>query len=94
MTDAGLPKIGKNPNLVESVEDDLKAGKGKLINKQSEAEPGDLAIAPGQHIGICMNKGCTQIRSNSSSKAKFKWNSNGNFGGAYGKNKPNIYRVK
>ncbi|MFM5958156.1 MAG: hypothetical protein ACKOQ2_13500, partial [Dolichospermum sp.] len=91
---AGLNPVGKNPKYVPSVEADLKSGRGEKI-KQSEAKAGDLAISSNTgHIGICLNDGCTKIRSNSSSKAQFKWDSNDNFDGYYGKGNTRFYRLK
>ncbi len=92
---AGIPTIGSNPNLVFSVRDALEGGRGKQVNR-SQALAGDLALALGagnkQHIGICMNNGCTQVMSNSSSKQNFTWKSNTDFGGYYGV-PSKIYRV-
>lgn len=92
---AGIATIGSNPNLVVSVQNDLEAGRGQQVAR-SQAEPGDLVLAVGsgsrQHIGICQNNGCTQVLSNSSSKASFSWKSNTDFGGYYGVSSK-IYRV-
>jgi RHS repeat-associated protein len=94
LRNAGLGVIGKNSNLVNSVEADLLAGRGTLILDSSNARAGDIAIMPGQHIGICITDGCTRVLSNSSSKATFKWESGTNFDGAYGKDATSrIYRV-
>jgi cell wall-associated NlpC family hydrolase len=61
----------------------LQAGGGVQIS-QSEAQPGDIAVADGEgHIGICLNVGCTQVISNSSSNGSFTWVSNGNFAPSY-----------
>jgi hypothetical protein len=46
------------------------------------------------HIGICLDQGCNQVRSNSSSRAQFAWNSNFNFDGAYGGGSSRVYRLK
>jgi hypothetical protein len=88
--------IGDNTNYVPSVEDDLRNGKGIQVT-YANSVPGDILIAKDQrHIGICMDYGCNLVLSNSSSKARFSWQSDGNFDGAYDKyggiNK--IYRVK
>lgn len=95
LNQAGIKTIGSNPNLVFSVRDALEAGRGQQISR-SQAGPGDLVLALGagsrQHIGICQNNGCTQVLSNSSSKASFSWKSNTDFGGYYGV-PSKIYRV-
>jgi len=96
LNQAGIPSIGSNPNLVFSVRDALEAGRGQEIKERSQAKAGDLALALGsgskQHIGICMNDGCTQVISNSSSRESFTWKSNTDFGGYYGV-PSKIYRV-
>ncbi len=95
LNSAGIATIGSNPNLVVSVQDALEAGRGQQVAR-SQAGPGDLVLAVGsgsrQHIGICQNNGCTQVLSNSSSKASFSWKSNTDFGGYYGVSSK-IYRV-
>lgn len=95
LSSAGIATIGSNPNLVVSVQDALEAGRGQQIAR-SQSGPGDLVLALGagsrQHIGICQNNGCTQVLSNSSSKASFSWKSNTDFGGYYGV-PSKIYRV-
>ena len=92
---AGIATIGSNPNLVVSVQNALESGRGQQVAR-SQAGPGDLVLAVGsgsrQHIGICQNNGCTQVLSNSSSKASFSWKSNTDFGGYYGVSSK-IYRV-
>ncbi len=95
LSDAGIRPLGDNPNYVPSVESALQNGRGQQVSA-AQAQAGDIVIAKDQrHIGICMNAGCSQIRSNSSSRAVFAWNSDGNFDGAYdrygGTNR--IYRV-
>jgi predicted chitinase len=92
---SGISTIGKNPNLVFSVRDALEAGRGQQISR-SQASAGDLVLAMGsgsrQHIGICMNQGCTQVLSNSSSRKSFSWISDTDFSGTYGV-PSKIYRV-
>lgn len=96
LNQAGIPTVGDNPNLVFSVRDSLEAGRGQEISDRSVAKAGDLALALGtgnkQHIGVCMNDGCTQVLSNSSSKQSFRWKSDTDFGGYY-EVKSKIYRV-
>lgn len=93
---AGIRTIGSNPNLVVSVQSALNAGRGTQIANRSQAAAGDLVLAVGggksQHIGICMNNGCTRVLSNSSSKASFRWISDTDFGGNYNV-RSKIYRV-
>jgi hypothetical protein len=86
--------IGSNPNYVPSVEAALQSGAGVRISS-SQAVAGDIVIAgTAAHIGICQNSGCTRVLSNSSSTARFAWESNTNFGGYYGGQSSRIYRVK
>jgi hypothetical protein len=86
--------IGRNTNYVPSVEAALLGGEGVQINR-AQASAGDIVIAQNQsHIGICQNNGCSRVISNSSSKAKFAWESDTNFGGFYGSGASRIYRVK
>jgi hypothetical protein len=88
--------IGALPNYVPSVEEALIAGKGYRI-PLSQAKPGDIIISKGQaHIGVCMANGCSNVLSNSSSKAKFSWQSDPNFGGTYDKygGSSVVYRIK
>ncbi|MEO1744308.1 MAG: hypothetical protein AAFR99_21210, partial [Cyanobacteria bacterium J06629_9] len=94
LSNAGIQPIGSNPNYVPSVEADLRGGRGTQIG-QSQAAPGDIVIASNVgHIGICLNQGCTQVRSNSSSRAQFTWDSNFNFNGVYGGGQSRVYRLK
>ena len=94
LSDAGIQPLGANPNYVPSVEADLQNSRGSQVS-QSEARAGDIVIAGNQaHIGICLNEGCTQVRSNSSSRARFVWDSNFNFDGFYGGGSSRVYRIK
>src|SRR6185295_9444252 len=70
-------KIGTNTNLVSSVEAGL--GHEGFQVSHGNAKAGDIVIAPGDHIGICMGGG--RVLSNSSSRAKFVWWSDLNFDG-------------
>jgi hypothetical protein len=64
---------------------------------QTEAKAGDIIVVdsnyPRQHIGICINDGCTKVKSNSSSRAAFKWESGPTFEGIYGNAMPEFYRL-
>ncbi|WP_121969217.1 hypothetical protein [Leptolyngbya sp. BC1307] len=94
LADAGIQPLGSNPNYVPSVEADLQGGRGTQVN-QTQAQAGDIVIAGSQaHIGICLNQGCSRVRSNSSSRARFTWESNSNFDGFYGRASSRIYRLK
>lgn len=93
LSNAGIQPIGDNPNYVPSVEADLKGGRGQAVNR-ADAQAGDIVIAGHQHhIGICLNEGCTRVRSNSSSRARFTWDSNTDFNGYYGSSSSRIYRI-
>jgi hypothetical protein len=94
LSNAGIQPLGSNPDYVPSVEADLQNGRGAQVT-QSEAQAGDIVIEESQaHIGICLNEGCTQVRSNSSSRAQFAWNSDFNFNGFYGGGNSRVYRIK
>jgi hypothetical protein len=94
LSNAGIQPLGSNPDYVPSVEADLQNGQGAQVT-QSEAQAGDIVIEGSQaHIGICLNEGCTQVRSNSSSRAQFAWNSDFNFNGFYGGGSSRVYRIK
>jgi hypothetical protein len=86
--------IGDNTDYVPSVEAALQRGEGIQVGR-SKAVAGDIVIAGNQgHIGICQNAGCTRVLSNSSTKARFSWESDTDFGGVYGNEPSRIYRVK
>lgn len=69
LSNAGLQKVGSNPNYVPSVEQALRGGRGTPIESK-DASPGDIVIWPnGHHIGIAMGNG--QVANNSSSRASF-----------------------
>jgi hypothetical protein len=86
--------IGSNTDYVPSVEAALQSGEGTRMGR-SQAVAGDIVIAGNQaHIGICQNAGCTRVLSNSSSRAKFLWESDTDFSGYYGSEPSRVYRVK
>ena len=94
---AGIKPLGKNQLHVLSVERDLKNGRGFRV-RPNEARPGDLTLVdfPGtnrQHIGICLNNGCTRAISNSSTSASFSTISDGHFSYSYRGARRAIYRV-
>jgi lysozyme family protein len=89
---AGIPELGSNPNLVKSLVDDLNNGRGQKVSK-SEAKAGDIVIAPRfAHVGVGLTDGCRRVLSNSSSRAKFVWESGIDFDGSYG-GSSTIYRL-
>ena len=87
----GLPPL--DTNSVQSMEEALEAGRGALV-VPSQAVAGDIVIqAQDGHVGICMNDGCTQVISNSSSNASFTWVSNTSFSPSYSGGPGRIYQV-
>ncbi|HEY9726313.1 MAG TPA: hypothetical protein V6D50_07660 [Chroococcales cyanobacterium] len=89
---AGMPALGANPNLVSSLVEALKGGRGQLIER-SQAKAGDLVVAHGNaHIGVGIAEGCQRVLSNSSSKARFSWESGIDFDGYY-RGSSTIYRL-
>ncbi|MEM7759569.1 MAG: hypothetical protein AAF298_15800 [Cyanobacteria bacterium P01_A01_bin.40] len=100
LKDAGLNTLGNDTLLVLEARDELLQGRGLLVS-QLEAKPGDLVIIDAgswqQHIGICLNHSCTQVKSNSSYQASFSWISNSGFkypGGPYNSGTPEFWRLK
>jgi hypothetical protein len=94
LENAGIVSLGGDaPNWVPAVEADLQNNRGIPIDR-SQGQAGDIVISGGQeHIGICLNDGCTQVRSNSSSRAAFTWDSDTDFGGFYGSGPSRLYRI-
>ncbi len=94
---AGLKPLGANPLYVPSVERDLRNSRGIQVSASS-SRAGDLLIMDkggnAQHIGICLNDGCTRALSNSSSRASFSWISDGYFSPVYNGGRRAIYRLK
>lgn len=97
---AGFKPLGNDTLLVLEAREELRQGRGIEVS-QSKAIPGDLAIVDAggwiQHIGICLNDGCTKVKSNSSSRASFSWISNPKFrypGSPYNSGKSEIWRLK
>jgi len=89
----GLAQLGTNPLNVASVEAALQAGRGTLVS-QANTLPGDIDIQnQDDHIGICMNSGCTLVYSNSSSGHAFIWPSAPWFPPSYPNLPPRFYRV-
>lgn len=89
---AGIAPLGENPNYVPSLVDALKSDRGQLINR-SDAKAGDLVIAYEEsHIGIGLDDLCATVLSNSSSRARFSWESDTDFDNYYG-GESTIYRL-
>ncbi len=81
---AGIPLLGENPNYVPSLLEALQNGRGQRVDR-AHARAGDLVIAYGEaHIGIGLDDGCVTVLSNSSSRARFRWESDTDFDGYYG----------
>jgi hypothetical protein len=90
-------KIGVNTNSVPSVETALESGDGTQIHPE-QAHAGDIVVfrgTRGEHIGFCTNDGCSQVISNSSSKASFTWVSSRSYYDSYysSNSSEHIYRV-
>ena len=91
LTNAGIADL--DSASVQGMENALEAGRGTLVDP-SQAVPGDIVIqAQDGHVGICMNVGCTQVLSNSSSNASFTWISNTSFSPSYSGGTGRIYQV-
>lgn len=93
LKEAGItPPLGENPNYVPSLLEALKRGRGQQVSK-AEAKAGDLVIAYEEaHIGIGLDDGCNRVLSNSSSRARFCWESDIDFDWAY-QGESTIYRL-
>lgn len=91
----GIAPIGTNPNYVPSMESDLRArvrAGSAVAVAPGQARPGDIVISSNQsHVGIAMGEG--RVLSNSSSRARFSWESGMNFDGHYGSGASRIYRL-
>lgn len=89
---AGIAPLGENPNYVPSLVDALKSDRGQPINR-SDAKAGDLVVAYEEaHIGIGLDNLCATVLSNSSSRARFSWESDTDFDNYYG-GESTIYRL-
>lgn len=75
---AGVSQMGGSS--VQAMRSALNGGRGKLISKNS-AVCGDLVMVTSSganHVGICLNSGCTSVISNSSTNHSFSWPSSTN----------------
>ncbi len=89
---AGIPALGENPNYVPSLVEALNGGRGQSVSR-TEAKAGDLVVAYGEsHIGVGLDDGCGRVLSNSSSRARYVWESDTDFDGYYG-GSSTIYRL-
>ncbi len=79
---------------VRTMETVLKNGRGAAIS-QTGATCGDIVLVTGSrnHVGICLNSGCTQVISNSSGRKSFVWVSSPRFEPSYNTSNFKIYRV-
>jgi cell wall-associated NlpC family hydrolase len=92
LQEAGIAPLGDNPNYVPSLVEALQNGRGEAIAPE-EAQPGDLVVASGEaHIGVILDDGSTTVLSNSSSRGRFRWQSDLNYDGYYG-GSSTIYRL-
>jgi len=97
---AGYEPLGAGREGSYSVSDIhqvLENGRGTEV-AASDAQAGDIIILYGRngnrHTGFCTNDGCTRAISNSSSNARFQWESDGYFSPSYGTNSRRIiYRL-
>jgi hypothetical protein len=96
---AGLKMLGAPispwgvPVAVDACEAALKGGRGQLIPTE-QAQPGDIWVMSGRHIGICSAAKCATVLSNSSSKASFTWEGSlQSVNAVYGGAKEKVYRV-
>lgn len=100
LKEAGYATLGNDTLAVRTGQAALENGRGQKLNI-TDAEPGDIVLVDkggsSQHIGFCMNKGCTQTISNSSSRASFSFRGNSNFsysGSPYNGATPQVYRLE
>ena len=90
--------VGRNPNLVVSVQRDLVTQGLAVEVSQGAAQPGDIVVAAGpgrsQHIGIVVSKRSGKgVEALSTRGGRWGWRSDLNFGMKY-KVKGQIYRLK
>ncbi|OWY65337.1 hypothetical protein B7486_42385 [cyanobacterium TDX16] len=97
---AGYAPLGNDTLAVRVGQADLENGRGEKIDLAS-SQPGDIVVVDAgssrQHIGFCLNSGCTKTLSNSSSRATFSFYGNSNFsypGSPYNGSNPQVYRLR
>lgn len=100
LRNARIAAIGSTQ--VVGMEQQLRGGRGNRITKQSDTKRGDIVIVTNaqtsggrsaNHVGICLNNGCTQTISNSSSDRAFTWVGDPFFSASYKNADPKFYRV-
>jgi hypothetical protein len=92
LAEAGIAPL--DSTSVQSMENALTSGDRGTLVDPSQAVPGDIVIqAQDGHVGVCLNNGCTQVLSNSSSNASFTWVSNTSFSPSYSGGPGRIYSV-
>ena len=100
LRNAGIAAV--DGDSVKEMERVLVSGRGARIN-QSDAVGGDLVLLigartssgkTGNHVGVCLNNGCTSVLSNSSSRATFSWPSGPTFSPSYSGGTPRFFRIK
>jgi hypothetical protein len=91
---AGLKAVGDNPDYCPSMTEALQKGRGRKVSR-AEAQPGDIWFAPNEaHVGVCLTAGCSEVLSNSSSRANFRWRGSlDSMNSYYGGGSDNLYRV-
>lgn len=97
---AGYAPLANDTLAVRTGQAALENGRGTKIDI-ANAQPGDIVLVDkggsSQHIGFCVNNGCTQTISNSSSRASFTFRGNSNFsypGSPYNGSTPQVYRLR
>lgn len=98
-----LKASGSKPfsgNSTLNVMNDCQGGRCQSV-AANQAMPGDIVVVDNGvdrgHVGFCLNAGCTQTLSNSSSAQKLQWRSDGWFSESYGNTgafKRYIFRLK
>lgn len=98
--EAGYAPLANDSLWVLDAKAALDKGRGQKINI-ANAQAGDIVLVDKggsrQHIGFCVNNGCTKTISNSSSNASFTFRGNSNFsypGSPYNGATPQVYRLK
>jgi hypothetical protein len=95
LTNAGVANL--DTTSVVSLVAAITAGRGTQIS-QSQGVCGDIVAitGPKNHVGICMNNGCTGsqgVLSNSSSRAAFVWYSDITFAPSYNQGPGTVYQL-
>lgn len=100
LKEAGYAPLANDTLAVRTGQAALENGRGEKINI-ADAQAGDIVLVDKggsrQHIGFCVNSGCTRTISNSSSRAQFSFRGNSNFsypGSPYNGSTPQVYRLR